>query len=213
LMDPQIFPPSLRGIMLAAFAAAYMSTIGTQLNWGASYVVNDVYRRFVRRGAAERESVIVSQVVTVGLMLVSIYVTLHLASIEQAWKLLIVTGAGTGTVLLLRWFWWRINAWSEVSAMAVAAAVSLALQLILKWDSDQPREFAYLMIVTVAATTVAWLTVTFLTPPENEETLKAFYRRVRPQGPGWGPVARAVGVQPDSSGLTRELVNWLLGCV
>src|SRR5919199_677725 len=129
LMDPAVFPPALRGVMLAAFAAAYMSTIGTQLNWGASYVVNDFYRRFVRRGAAEREYVAVSQAVTVGLMLVSIYVTLHLASIEQAWKLLIVTGAGTGTVLLLRWFWWRINAWSEVSAMAAAAAVSLYLQI------------------------------------------------------------------------------------
>src|SRR2546425_2413987 len=120
LMDPNVFPPYLRGFMLAAFAAAYMSTIGTQLNWGASYVVNDFYRRFVRRGGAEREYVIASQAVTVGLMLVSIYVTLHLASIEQAWKLLIVTGAGTGTVLLLRWFWWRINAWSEGSAMAGA---------------------------------------------------------------------------------------------
>ena len=91
--------------------------------------------------AREREYVVVSQVVTVALMLVSIYVTLHLASIEQAWKLLIVTGAGTGTVLLLRWFWWRINAWSEVSAMAVAAAVSLYLQLALKWDSDQAARF------------------------------------------------------------------------
>jgi len=128
-----VFPPALRGIMLAAFAAAYMSTIGTQLNWGASYVVNDFYRRFARRGAQEREYVVVSQLVTVALMLVSIYVTLHLASIEQAWKLLIVTGAGTGTVLLLRWFWWRINAWSEVSAMAVAAVVSLYLQNGLKW--------------------------------------------------------------------------------
>src|SRR6266481_1384582 len=123
LMDPAVFPPALRGIMLAAFAAAYMSTIGTQLNWGASYVVNDCYRRFVRRDSSEREYVAVSQAVTLVLMVLSIYVTLHLASIEQAWKLLIVTGAGTGTVLLLRWFWWRINAWSEVSAMAVAAAV------------------------------------------------------------------------------------------
>src|SRR5438270_606720 len=171
LMDPQIFPPALRGVMLAAFAAAYMSTIGTQLNWGASYVVNDFYRRFLRRDGAEREYVIVSQVVTVALMLVSIYVTLHLASIEQAWKLLIVTGAGTGTVLLLRWFWWRINAWSEVSAMATAAAVSLFLQLYLRWDSDRPRDFAYIMLVTVTATTVVWLTTTWLTAPERDETL------------------------------------------
>jgi len=214
LMDPQVFPPALRGIMIAAFAAAYMSTIGTQLNWGASYVVNDVYRRFIRRASAEREYVVVSQLVTVGLMLVSIYITLHLASIEQAWKLLIVTGAGTGTVLLMRWFWWRINAWSEVSAMATAAAVSLFLQLWLKWDSDRPRDFAYIMLVTVAATTIVWLAVTWLTAPEPGEKLEDFYRRVRPQGPGWLPIARAIGVVPTGSAtLVRELVNALLGCV
>src|SRR5438876_2216416 len=182
LMDPNVFPPALRGIMLAAFAAAYMSTIGTQLNWGASYVVNDCYRRFLRRDRAEREYVVVSQAVTVGLMLLSIYVTLHLSSIEQAWKLLIVTGAGTGTVLLLRWFWWRINAWSEVSAMLVAAAVSLYLQIALHWDGDKPRDFAYLMLVTVGLTTLTWLVVTWLTPPEPADTLHAFYRRVRPHG-------------------------------
>lgn len=213
LMDPQVFPPALRGIMLAAFAAAYMSTIGTQLNWGASYVVNDFYRRFLRRHGAEREYVLVSQLVTVGLMLVSIYVTLHLASIEQAWKLLIVTGAGTGLVLLLRWFWWRINAWSEVSAMAVAAVVSLFLQLGLKWDSDRPRDFAYIMIVTVTLTTVAWLIVTWTTPPEPVETLQAFYRQVRPHGRGWAPIAAAVGLPPASGSLGRELLNALLGCV
>jgi SSS family solute:Na+ symporter len=213
LMDPNVFPPSLRGIMLAAFCAAYMSTIGTQLNWGASYVVNDFYRRFVRRRRGEREYVIVSQAVTVGLMLLSIYVTLHLASIEQAWKLLIVTGAGTGTVLLLRWFWWRINAWSEVSAMAVAAVVSLYLQLGLKWDSDRPRDFAYIMIVTVTLTTIAWLAVTWMTAPEPAETLQAFYRRVRPHGRGWAPVAAAVGLPAASGSLGGELLNALLGCV
>jgi Na+/proline symporter len=213
LMDPNVFPPALRGIMLAAFAAAYMSTIGTQLNWGASYVVNDFYRRFLRRTSAEREYVVVSQIVTVGLMLVSIYVTLHLASIEQAWKLLIVTGAGTGTVLLLRWFWWRINAWSEVSAMAVAAAVSLFLQIALGWDGDRPRDFAYLMLVTVGLTTIAWLAVTWLTPPEPAETLHTFYRRVRPTGRGWAPIAAAVGLPSASASLGSELLNALLGCV
>jgi solute:Na+ symporter, SSS family len=213
LMDPAVFPPALRGIMLAAFAAAYMSTIGTQLNWGASYVVNDFYRRFVRRGGAEREYVVVSQAVTVGLMLVSIYVTLHLASIEQAWKLLIVTGAGTGTVLLLRWFWWRINAWSEVSAMIVAAAVSLYLQIALGWDGDRPRDFAYLMLVTVGLTTCAWLAVTWLTAPEPEETLQRFYRRVRPHGPGWRPVAVSLEPIAIPGSLPRELFNALAGCV
>ena len=213
LMDPNVFPPSLRGIMLAAFAAAYMSTIGTQLNWGASYVVNDFYRRFLRKDRAEREYVLASQAVTVGLMLISIYVTLHLASIEQAWKLLIVTGAGTGTVLLLRWFWWRLNAWSEVSGMAVAAAVSLYLQIVVRWDGDRPRDFAYIMIVTVALTTMAWLAVTFMTRPEPTETLTTFYRRVRPQGPGWKPVAAMSGPVVVHGSLRRELANALLGCV
>jgi Na+/proline symporter len=213
LMDPNVFPPALRGVMLAAFAAAYMSTIGTQLNWGASYVVNDFYRRFVRRDRAEREYVIASQATTVALMLASIYVTLHLASIEQAWKLLIVTGAGTGTVLLLRWFWWRINAWSEVSAMVVAAAVSLFLQVALKWDGDRPRDFAYLMIVTVTMTTVGWLAVTWLTRPEPDDTLHAFYRRVRPHSVGWKPVAAAAGPIASPGSLGLELFNALLGCV
>jgi SSS family solute:Na+ symporter len=213
LMDPAVFPPALRGVMLAAFAAAYMSTIGTQLNWGASYIVNDFYRRFVRSHGTEREYVAVSQVVTVGLMCASIYVTLHLASIEQAWKLLIVTGAGTGTVLLLRWFWWRINAWSEVSAMAAAAVVSLYLQLGLAWDSDRPREFAYIMIVTVGLTTIVWLAVTMLTPPEPDETLRRFYQRVRPHGAGWRDVAKTVQVAPAPGSLGRELANAALGCV
>ncbi len=213
LMDPNVFPPALRGIMLAAFAAAYMSTIGTQLNWGASYVVNDVYRRFLRRNSPEREYVVASQIVTVALMIVSMYVTLHLSSIEQAWKLLIVTGAGTGTVLLLRWFWWRINAWSEVSAMAVAAAVSLYLQIALGWDGDRPRDFAYIMLVTVGLTTIAWLAVTWMTPPEPEATLQSFYRRVRPHGRGWAPIAASVGLPAASGSLGGELLNAFLGCV
>jgi solute:Na+ symporter, SSS family len=213
LMDPAVFPPALRGVMLAAFAAAYMSTIGTQLNWGASYVVNDCYRRFMRRDKTEREYVVVSQLVTVLLMLMSIYVTLHLASIEQAWKLLIVTGAGTGSVLLLRWFWWRINAWSEVSAMAIAAAVSLYLQIGLGWDGDRPRDFAYLMIVTVSITTIGWLAVTWMTPPEPRDTLLSFYRRVRPHGAGWEPIRRAANVSPAPGSLGRDLFNALAGCV
>src|SRR5689334_13769769 len=153
LIDPNVFPTYLRGFMLAAFAAAYMSTIGTQLNWGASYVINDFYRRFVTRSGSEKHYVIASQVVTVLLMIVSLTVTFYMESIGGAWKLLLVTGAGTGTVLLLRWFWWRINAWSEVSAMICAAAVSLFLQLKLKWNTDQPRDFAYVMLVTVGVTT------------------------------------------------------------
>jgi Na+/proline symporter len=218
LMDPEVFPPYLRGFMIAAFAAAYMSTIGTQLNWGASYVINDFYRRFVVRQASEKHYVIASQIVTVLLMIVSLVVTFNLESIGGAWKLLMVTGAGTGTVLLLRWFWWRINAWSEVSAMVVAAAVSLYLQVSWGWESDssvEPKDFAYLMLVTVGITTLAWLAVTFLTPPEPREKLIAFYRQVRPAGPGWKPIAAAAGRLDETAreSLTVQFVNWIVGCV
>ena len=218
LMDPAIFPPYLRGFMIAAFAAAYMSTIGTQLNWGASYVINDFYRRFLVRSAGEKHYVIASQVVTVLLMFISLVVTFNLDSIGGAWKLLLVTGAGTGTVLLLRWFWWRINAWSEVSAMVVAAAVSLFLQIYWGWDSDssrEPKQFGYLMLVTVGLTTLAWLAVTLLTPPEPREKLVAFYKKVRPAGPGWKPIAAAAGRLEGgpSESLTVQFVNWIVGCV
>ena len=214
LVDPNVFPTYLRGFMLAAFAAAYMSTIGTQLNWGASYVINDFYRRFVERTGSERHYVIASQVVTLILMVASLIVTFYLESISGAWKLLLVTGAGTGTVLLLRWFWWRINAWSEVSAMITAAIVSLFLQLVWKWDSDKPREFAYLMLVTVAITSVVWIAVTLLTRPEPIETLTVFYRRVRPEGPGWNRVAAIAGFAgAHAEGrLATQFFNWFLGC-
>jgi Na+/proline symporter len=214
LLDPNVFPTYLRGFMLAAFAAAYMSTIGTQLNWGASYVINDFYRRFVSRSNSEKHYVIASQVVTLFLMFASLVVTFYLESIGGAWKLLLVTGAGTGTVLLLRWFWWRINAWSEVSAMLTAAAVSLFLQLVLKWDSDKPRDFAYLMLVTVAITSVVWIAVTLLTPAEPIETLTAFYRRVRPEGPGWNRVAAIAGFagKHAEGRLATQFLNWFLGC-
>jgi len=213
LVDPAVFPPALRGFMLAAFAAAYMSTIGTQLNWGASYIINDWYRRFVKRGATERHYIVASQLCTVGLTAISIFVTLHLDTIGGAWKLLLVTGAGTGTVLLLRWYWWRINAWSEVSAMIAAAMVSLTLQTRWHWNSDDPEQFAWLMLVTVGLTTIAWVFVTFATAPEPMDTLVAFYRRVRPAGPGWAPVAAVAGVPPIRESLIRSLAAWVLGCV
>jgi solute:Na+ symporter, SSS family len=216
LMDPAVFPTWMRGFMIAAFAAAYMSTIGTQLNWGASYIINDFYRRFLVRDASERHYVIASQVATLMLMIVSLIVTFYLDSIEVAWKILLATGAGTGTVLLLRWFWWRINAWSEVSAMIVAAAVSIFLQVSgPQWNGSDPKQFAYLMLTTVAVTTVAWLLVTFLTPAEPREKLVAFYRRVRPAGPGWDPIATAAGPlgAGPSENLAMQFVNWIVGCV
>ncbi len=206
-------PASLRGLMVAAFAAAYMSTIATQLNWGASYLVNDFYRRFVRREAAERHYVLASRLATVFLTLVSAVVTFYMTSIAAAWKLLIVTGAGTGGVLLLRWYWWRINAWSEVSSMVAAFIVSVSLQLVWGLDSDDPLGFAWIMIVTIGITTAVWLTTTLLTRPEPTQTLVAFYRRVRPSGRGWAPIAQlAPDVEPECEGW-RNLADAAAGCV
>lgn len=206
-------PASLRGLMLAGFAAAYMSTIATQLNWGASYLVNDFYRRFYRPAASDAHYVLISQIATVGITLISAAVTFYMDSISGAWKLLIVTGAGTGGVLLLRWYWWRVNAWSEVVAMATAFVVSVGLQLFAKMDSDKPDEFAWLMIITVGVTTVAWLAATFLTPAEPRETLIAFYKRTRPSRGGWGPIAAlAPEVKPAGDGL-HNLACWIAGCV
>ena len=205
-------PASLRGLMVAAFAAAFMSTVGTQLNWGASYLVNDFYRRFLKSGEPERHYVRASQVATVGLTIVSAVITHYMDSIAGAWKLLIVTGAGTGSVLILRWYWWRINAWSEVSSMAAAFAVSVILQTVFHLDSDNPVEFAYLILITVAVTTVVWLATTFLTKPESNETLLGFYRRVRPSVFGWTPVARLAPDVRVSSDLGWNLLDWLCGC-
>ena len=206
-------PPALRGLMLAGFAAAFMSTIGTNLNWGASYLVNDFYRRFVRKDAGERHYVAMSQVATVFLTIVSVILTYFMGSIAGAWKLLIVTGAGTGTVLILRWYWWRINAWSEVSAMIAAFVVSITLQLGFHLDSDDPYGFAYIMLITVGITTVVWLATTFLTAPEPMEKLVQFYRRVHPWTGGWAPVARQAPEILPSSDTVYNLVDWLCGCV
>jgi len=212
IVDPAVFPPVLRGVMIAAFAAAYMSTIGTQLNWSASYLVNDFYRRFLVRESSERHYVRAGQAATVLVMLASCVATWYQESIAGAWTFLIAVGAGTGGVLILRWFWWRINAWSEVAAMAASFVVSLVLQLGLGWRTSDPRDFAWTVLVTVGASTAAWLAVTALTPPEPEATLLAFYRRVRPSAALWGPIAaRATDVRPPRDGL-RNLAAWAAGC-
>ncbi len=205
------FPVTLRGLMLAAFAAAYMSTIGTQLNWGASYLVNDVYRRFMAKDKAEKHYVNVAQGMTILLMVLSTIVTYYMESIGGAWKFLIAIGAGTGLVYILRWFWWRINAWSEISAMAAALVTSSVLQYAFHLDEGKPEEFAWLLIFTVVITSAVWLTVTFLTKPEPQEKLLSFYRRVRPNAALWKPIAQlAPDIIPQKDGLFN-LIDWLSG--
>jgi SSS family solute:Na+ symporter len=206
-------PPSLRGLMVAAFAAAFMSTIGTQLNWGASYLVNDFYKRFLKPSETDRHYVLISQLATVLLTVVSAVITRYMDSISGAWKLLLLTGAGTGTVLILRWYWWRINAWSEVSAMISAFVVSIAMQTVFGFSSDDPVQFAKIMLVTVGITTVVWLSVTFLTAPEPMPKLLSFYRRVRPSVIGWQPVAKLAPDVPPARDFGWNLLDWFCGCL
>ncbi|MFO0605832.1 MAG: sodium:solute symporter family protein [Polyangiales bacterium] len=206
-------PPSLRGLMMAGFLAAYMSTVATHLNWGASYLVNDLYKRFVRPDADEAHYVRASRAATVLTIIAAAIVTRHLDSVSGAWKVLLALGSGTGLVLILRWYWWRINAWSEISAMVASLVASLALRYGAGLDPDRPLDFAYLMLGTLGVTTVAWVAVTFATKPEDDRTLVAFYERVRPDGPGWAPVAAKSQAAPTASaGLGVRLRDWALGC-
>ncbi len=201
-------PPAWRGLLLASFFAAYMSTISTHLNWGASYLLNDVYRRFIRPDADPAHYVRISRLSTLGLMTVAGVITYYLKSVEGAWKFLLAIGAGTGLVYLLRWYWWRINAWSEVSAMAAALLLSLGFQFGLGLNPDDPTGFAWLMLLTVGGTTAVWLVVTFLTPPEPIAHLRTFCSTVNPGGRGWREVT---GTSEGGPGL-RGFSQWLLGC-
>jgi solute:Na+ symporter, SSS family len=208
-----VLPSPFKGLLLAAFAAAYMSTISTHLNWGASYLVNDVYLRFLKPNASPRAQVIASRLATGVLMVLSLVVMSFLSSVEQGWKLLIGLGAGTGLVLILRWYWWRVNAWSEISAM-IASFLTSVLLATFGYDLSNPASHTYAktMLITVLVTTVVWLAVTLLTAPESEATLDRFYRKVRPGGPGWRPVSKRLGFGNDPiPGGALSWVNWVAG--
>lgn len=211
-----LLPSPLRGFMLVGFAAAYMSTVATHLNWGASYLVNDVYRRFLRPRASDRHYVGVSRLATLVIFALSIVVTWQLDTVESAWRFLIAMGAGTGLVLILRWYWWRINAWSEISAMTSSFIVSmLAMRLVPpRFAPGDPNADAWVMLLTVAASTACWVTVTLLTRPESDQVLDAFYRRVRPGGPGWARVSSRLGYgrEPIPGGAIAW-TNWVAGVV
>src|SRR5437762_2839280 len=181
-------PPALRGWMVAAFLAAYMSTVGTQLNWGTSYLVNDFYRRFLKRQATERHYVIISKLFTIGLVILTGYVAAQLTSILQGWQIVLAIGSGTGAVYILRWYWWRVNAWSEIVAMGVSGVIALSLAKV-QFAGTEPVVFAKTALITAGCTTIAWILATFLTPAEPNTKLLAFYRRVHPSIYGWRPVA------------------------
>jgi Na+/proline symporter len=205
-------PHALRGLVFAGFLAAFMSTVATQLNWGASYLVSDFYRRFVKRDGTEQHYVFASRLATVLLVIISAYVSAQLGSIVSGWEWVLIIGAGTGGVYLLRWYWWRINAWSEIAAMATAIVVTIALKWLKPFSGDGVVLFAKTSLATTALTTVAWIAVTFLTKPEKDDVLVKFYRKVRPYIAGWKAVAQLAPEVPQTRDLGRNLLSWALGC-
>jgi Na+/proline symporter len=224
-------PPGLMGIVLASLGAAYMSTISTHLNWGSSYVVNDFYKQQINPGASERELVNVGRITTVVLMVCSAILALYLTNALQLFDIILMFGAGTGLIFILRWFWWRINAWSEISAMFSSGVISILLNftdlgVLLFGGEDSsgivlepllPAWSRFPLVVLV--TSVIWVAVTFMTPSERPETLRQFYRKIQPGGPGWRGVvqqARTDG-EPVEEGkkwtVPSGILAMLLGCL
>lgn len=220
-------PAGLIGLVLASLVAAYMSTISTHLNWGSSYIVNDFYKQQINKNATEKQLVAVGRISTVLLMIVSALVALSLQNAKQLFDIIILFGAGTGLIFILRWFWWRINAWSEISAMFVSGFVSLFFNFtqvgknLFAETEDTAALFpvwAKIPIV-VLITTVVWLVVTFATQPDDKNTLRAFYKKTKPGGPGWNKVVRealAEGVALDTQtgkwSVPAGILAMLVGC-
>ena len=198
-------PPGLLGLLVAAFLAAYMSTISTHLNWGSSYMINDLYKRFMKKDANEKHYVFASRIVTLFLVVVSSLLIFIIKSISGAWAFIIECGAGLGLVLILRWFWWRINAWSEIVAMIAPFAGYVITKFLLKID------FPESLFVIVFFTTVCWIIATFVTKPVDKERLIEFYRRVQPGGTGWKRVKDMGGIEISSESLFPLFVDWIIG--
>jgi Na+/proline symporter len=217
-------PSGLLGLVLASLIAAYMSTISTHLNWGSSYIVNDFYKQQVKKDASEKELVMVGRISTVVLMLLSALFALYLQNAKQLFDIIIMFGAGTGLIFILRWFWWRINAWSEISAMVISGVVSLIVtfsgvgETLFGETGLMPTWARFPIIVLI--TTIVWLIVTMLTQPENKNVLRAFYKRTQPGGPGWAKIIKEasednVEIKDDNEGwsVPSGIVAMLLGCV
>jgi Na+/proline symporter len=204
-----LLPHGALGLLVASLFAAYRSTIETHLNWGTSYLVLDFYRRFAAPGRSERHYLWVSRGVTVGLMVACGAFTLLLSTASEAFQLLLSVGAGTGLIYLLRWFWWRINAWSEIAAMISSFVISLALFAARK--TGVPISETTALIASVVATTVVWVTVTFLTPPTDDATLRRFYEKTRPMGPGWSRIRSEANLPPSPDSFATAIAGWTSG--
>ena len=218
--------PGLKGILIVSFLAAFMSTIDTHLNWGASYLINDIYKRFFQPNRSEQHYVVIGKIFTVILMILAAFTALKMQSISKAWEFIFSMGAGIGLVLILRWFWWRVNAWSEITALATSITITIILELIA-WNqtvatgnsyslfSTSPVLFGislqvhHKLMIIVPFAIISWITATFATKPEPMDRLKLFYERVQPGG-WWDPVASGFNhtLQPVSHGF---FIQWIAG--
>jgi len=211
----KFLPVGFVGLMVGGLVAANSSTILTHLNWGASYLVHDFYRRFINKSAEEKHYVLVGRLATVGLFLLSSSVVFILDTAKDTFDIILQVGAGTGLLYLVRWFWWRINAWCEVVAMASSFLISV-LFLILQKEGVYSTTSAAKLLITIAITTVCWLLATYLAPQTDRQTLVEFYRKVRPAGPGWEVIRQHAGIskaeaRQNSESIPLALVGWVAG--
>ena len=207
----KFLPVGFIGLMVGGLIAANSSTILTHLNWGASYLVHDFYRRFVKRDAPEHHYVTVGRLATVGLFVCAAGSVYLLDTAKDAFDIILQVGAGTGLLYLVRWFWWRVNAWCEIVAMISSFLISVALVVARRRGVDISTHVA--LMITVAVTTVCWVVTAFFGPPTDRHVLIDFYRRVRPFGPGWAPIRREAGaVETGSDNIPLALLGWVAGC-
>jgi Na+/proline symporter len=207
----RFLPAGFLGLMVAGLIAAYVSTMSTHLNWGTSYLVHDFYRRFISADRDEKHYVFVGRIVTGLLMIAAAAFTVVLDTAREAFQLMMSVGAGTGLLYLLRWFWWRVNAWCEVAAMTSSFLVAAGFFVAAKTGHGLPAHVS--LLITVATTTVVWVTTAYFTRPTDRATLVAFYKLVRPAGPGWASVRVEAGVAAAPDSLAQSLLGWVLGCV
>lgn len=206
----RFLPAGFLGAMVAGILASYRSTIETHLNWGTSYLVHDFYRRFVRRDASERHYVLTARITTALLMITAALMTFVLTTAKESFDLILSIGAGTGLIYILRWFWWRISAWSEIAAMIGSFVVAIGFFVARKMGVVIPSHVS--LIITVATTTVIWLIATFMAAPTERTKLLSFYSLVRPAGPGWATIRAESGLAPSPDSLTTALLGWITGC-
>ncbi|UCE08378.1 MAG: sodium:proline symporter, partial [bacterium] len=201
-------PAGLLGLLIAVFLAAYMSTIASQLNWGTSYIINDFYRRFIKRSADEKHYVLISRIGIILMVFFSLLLTKYvLTTISGAWIFIINASAGMGAVLILRWFWWRINAWSEISAMIAP----LLIYPIAKYGFGM--ESPITLYPTVIGTTLVWIVVTYITEPVKHDVLVKFYKKVHPGGLGWKQFSKKFPDIKSDSGFGRLFLDWFCGVI